>query len=141
MDEKTLAYYEKNVAYLEKTLAMDMQFHRDRFMMLLPSKAKILDLGCGSGRDLRKFKEAGFQAVGLERTRDFVEFARQYASCEVEFGDALSMPFENRSFDAVWACAVFVHFTKHEFLNALEEIKRVSKNGAEIGRASCRERV
>ncbi|MGV8287184.1 class I SAM-dependent methyltransferase, partial [Pseudomonas aeruginosa] len=48
-----------------------------------PPPYRILDFGCGPGRDLSTFRRLGHQPVGLEGTPRFVEMARADSGCEV----------------------------------------------------------
>ena len=53
-EEDTVRYYDKNAAaYFDETAHLDMSDLRRRFTDLLPEGARILDAGCGSGRDGR----------------------------------------------------------------------------------------
>lgn len=55
--DKTLEYYNKNAAeYAKSTLNVDMSNVLDEFAKGLPPGARILDLGCGYGRDSKKFE-------------------------------------------------------------------------------------
>lgn len=58
MEQKynTLEYYNKNAQlYCEQTLVGNLNENYERFLSRLPSKAYILDFGCGSGRDSKYF--------------------------------------------------------------------------------------
>ena len=56
----TLSYYNtRSASFVEHTLSADMSTTRNRFSALLPANAYILDLGCGSGRDVKGFLDAG----------------------------------------------------------------------------------
>ena len=51
---ETLLYYEKNAeSFADNTANVDMEDIRTRFLKELPESANILDLGCGSGRDMK----------------------------------------------------------------------------------------
>ena len=50
----------------------------------------ILDLGCGPGRDLRRFTELGHEAVGLDGSRKLAAMARAQTNCEVLHQDFLA---------------------------------------------------
>jgi SAM-dependent methyltransferase len=44
---------------------------------------KILDFGCGPGRDLKYFSTLGHVAVGLDGSAEFCKMAREYSGCDV----------------------------------------------------------
>ena len=97
----------------------------------------VLDVGCGTGFFCRFIAESepGACVTGLEYEKRFVEYARHEAwekHLNISFvqGDALRLPFEDESFDAV---------TSHTFLTsvsdpvkAMEEMVRVCKKGGVI---------
>jgi SAM-dependent methyltransferase len=62
---------------------------------------RILDFGCGPGRDLKVFSELGHIAVGLEGAAHFAEMARTHSGCKVWQQDFLKLDLPNKHFDAV----------------------------------------
>jgi SAM-dependent methyltransferase len=44
---------------------------------------RLLDLGCGPGRDLKAFTAMGHEAIGVDGSARFVAMARAYSGCEV----------------------------------------------------------
>ena len=70
---------------------------------------KILDLGCGPGRDLISFKRLGHHAIGLDGSEKFVVMARSHSGCEVWQQDLHSLALPSAMFDGVFANAVLFH--------------------------------
>lgn len=70
---------------------------------------RILDLGCGPGRDLIALRDLGHQAVGLEGCPEFVAMARSVSGCEVWLQDMLAPNLPAESFDGIFANAVLFH--------------------------------
>ncbi len=133
MDQSTLEYYDKNAdAYFKKTSLIDMSHFHRRFVSLCSKGSRILDIGCGCGRDLKEFKKQGFIPIGLEPSLSLKSLASLHSGCNVVQGDASYIPFSDESFDALWCCAVFVHLSQEEIEQTLHEILRVSKQGTTI---------
>lgn len=95
----------------------------ERFCSLLPPCSRILDLGCGPGRDLRIFAVAGHLPVGLEMNPLFIDMARRHG--EVIEGDIRDTArlFPPSSFGAVWAQASLVHLSTTETEKALDDLR------------------
>jgi len=99
---------------------------------------RILDAGCGHGRNLPYFLRAGFAVSAVDQSEDAIETVRAMAAkyaphlsadnFRVEAVDALT--FANESFDAVLASAV-LHFARDEahFRQMLAELWRVLARG------------
>ena len=67
----TLKYYNENAEhYCESTINGDMKEDYDKFLSILPSKAHILDFGCGSGRDSKYFLDNGYKYEDFIRAID-----------------------------------------------------------------------
>jgi SAM-dependent methyltransferase len=64
---------------------------------------KILDLGCGPGRDLKTFAELGHIAIGLEGAVHLAVMARAHSGCEVWQQDFLKLDLPDNHFDGVFA--------------------------------------
>ena len=82
-----------------------------RFASLLPPAARILDLGCGPGRDLRLFSDAGHTAIGVELNPHFVAMARHHGEVVEADIRRIGELFAPRSFSGVWAQASLVHLS------------------------------
>ena len=81
----THAFYENHAHdYFARTKDADMTALLGRFAELLPDGAVVLDVGCGSGRDLRWFAEHGYRAVGIDASEALCALARGYAGPEAE---------------------------------------------------------
>ncbi|MGO6906930.1 class I SAM-dependent methyltransferase, partial [Rhizobium ruizarguesonis] len=103
-DQKTIRFYEKEASrYAAATAVHSMNEQMDRLTKFLPSKALILDLGCGGGRDLANFSRRGFNAIGLDAASELAKIAGMISGCPVVVGDLLQLPFAEGTFDAVWA--------------------------------------
>jgi len=104
------------------------------FCSLLAPKSKILDVGCGSGRDSNIFYKKGFSVVGIDISENLLALARQYYS-GIEFieADMTLLPFENNIFDGLWVHASLLHLTEEsDIQKALSEFSRVTKSGGAI---------
>ncbi|MFC1875128.1 GtrA family protein [Chloroflexota bacterium] len=96
---------------------------------LVPEESYVLDIGCGSSPILSKYK-----GVGIDSNRDKIEFMKSHlgdtGQCKYLVGNALSLPFENNSFDAVLCIEVIEHLKNPD--SVIAEIMRVTKPNAKI---------
>jgi SAM-dependent methyltransferase len=90
--------------------------------ILVPAPYKILDFGCGPGRDLKTFTAAGHTAVGLDGSVRFVEMARAYSGCEVWQQDFVALDLPTSRFDGVYANAVLFHVPSHALPSVLRNL-------------------
>jgi 2-polyprenyl-3-methyl-5-hydroxy-6-metoxy-1,4-benzoquinol methylase len=124
-----VTYYDANAAeYCAATLNIDMNAIRSRFLSNVPAGARILDAGCGSGRDTVAFLRDGYSVKAFDGSAKMAECASIYSgqTCEVlRFQD---MAFD-REFDAVWSCAALLHVPKAEMRDVLERIIHSLKLG------------
>ena len=94
----------------------------ERFLSLIPSGGTIIDIGCGSGRDVKKFSERGFRVTGIDFSPSMIEIAKRNApKATFKNIDMHSLDLED-TFDAAWANASLLHISKARFLEVLEKI-------------------
>jgi SAM-dependent methyltransferase len=90
---------------------------------------KILDFGCGPGRDLKTFAELGHIAIGLEGAVHLAVMARAHSGCEVWEQDFLKLDLPDNHFDGVFANAALFHVPSQELPRVLLELKASLKPG------------
>jgi SAM-dependent methyltransferase len=128
----TLGYYNQHAdSFWEGTRDHDVSQNRHALLEQLHGQApfRILDFGCGPGRDLKFFRNMGHQAVGLEGAERFVEFARGYSGCEVWLQDFLSLQLPPEYFDGIFANASLFHVPSQELPRVLQELWAALKPG------------
>ncbi len=111
----------------------------DHFLMPLLEKEagsrgfdRILDIGCGSGLQLRRLQRLGREVLGFDISVGLVEKARQkfrrYPHIKLFVADATRIPLDDASVDCVSSYGeVFSHISNVE--GALAEAGRVLKPG------------
>jgi SAM-dependent methyltransferase len=122
-------YDEHAEEYFEKTVHANLAPLYERFLPRVPHRGRILDVGCGSGRDLKAFKSRGYRPFGIDASSKLVRLAREYSGVECEVGRLQDIAYAGE-FDAVWACASLLHLPKSELGEALKRLRRaLVKNG------------
>jgi SAM-dependent methyltransferase len=109
---RTLEHYERNAqAFLEGTRDHDVSQNIAALLDAIEGTPpfRILDLGCGPGRDLRAFKALGHEPVGLDGSAHFVEMAQNWSGCTVLHQDFVALDLPPASFDGVFANASLFH--------------------------------
>lgn len=124
-------YYQENFFdYHRETFSVDSSFYLNSFAARLPEGASILDVGCGSGRDLLWLKKRGFQVAGLERSAGLAALARENAGCKVIEGDFETYDFRGVDVDAILASGSLVHIPHGHFSKVIRNIQRaLVRNG------------
>ncbi|MEX6502040.1 class I SAM-dependent DNA methyltransferase [Pseudomonas zhanjiangensis] len=90
---------------------------------------RILDFGCGPGRDLRTFKALGHEPIGLDGCPRFVEMARQDSGCQVWQQDFLALELPPTYFDGVFANASLFHIPSQALPRVLGQLHATLKPG------------
>ncbi|HEX7700907.1 MAG TPA: class I SAM-dependent methyltransferase, partial [Kofleriaceae bacterium] len=92
--KRTLRHYEANAeSFWEGTRDHDVSQNIDAFLSAItdPPPFRILELGCGPGRDLKTFAARGHEPIGLDGCARFVEMARVVSGCDVWLQDFLEL--------------------------------------------------
>jgi SAM-dependent methyltransferase len=125
----THEYYESHAAeYFEATYKVDLQSLCDTMCRYLEPPASILDLGCGSGRDILYFARRGFHVVGLDYSFQLLNLARALSGQPVVQADIRAIPFRDESFNAVWAVASLLHLNRERNAEVLVRIRKLLKS-------------
>ncbi len=123
----TIGHYESSaLSFWEGTKDHDVTQNRQALLDALPPRKglRILDLGCGPGRDLVAFKALGHEPTGLDGSPSFCEMARRLSGCEALNQNFLELDLAPASFDGVFANASLFHTPRQELPRVLGELKR-----------------
>lgn len=132
---RTLAHYQANAqAFWAGTRDHDVSQNIQVLLNALPVSGalEILDLGCGPGRDLKRFQELGHNAVGIDGCAAFVDMARQHANCPVWQQDLLALDLPTQRFDGVFANAVLFHVPRTHIGAVLTQIHNSLRPGGAL---------
>ncbi len=134
---ETIEYYDRNADdYIRSTRDIDFHAVQDRFLLAVaaafpdrPEKTiRLLDFGCGSGRDSDYFLRRGFSVSALDGSEVFCRRASELTGIPVrrqlfeEFSD------EN-AFEGIWCCASLLHVRRDALPNVLRALERALTAG------------
>ncbi len=122
LSESTNDFYESHAReYFDRTVSANLSSVYDQFLKFVTPNGRILDLGCGSGRDLKAMRDRGFKPVGIDASLSLAKLAAEFSGAH-----CLTMRFEDfeveQPFDAVWACASLIHIPKTNLSSILNRI-------------------
>ena len=116
-------YYQKKYkSYHEKTFAIDPSDFLAPLVERLTAGAIVLDVGCGSGRDLLWMKKKGFDVIGFDRSSGLVEIAMENVGCKVIEGDFETYDFSVIYADAIMLIGAMVHIPYDRFSDVFRNI-------------------
>lgn len=128
----TIDYYNKNAeSYYLSTIDADFSEAYDRFLQYVPENGSIIDIGCGSGRDVKAFCDMGYRAIGLDASPELAAEAEKQLGIEVIVGDMAEW-IADEPFDGVWCCAALLHLHEEEAERFLRNLQRNVKRGGII---------
>ena len=126
MTNKTLDYYNQNAeSFIQGTVSVDFKETQDKFLQLLSGK-KVLDFGCGSGRDTKYFIESGYAVTAIDGSEELCKSASAYTGIQVKH-----MLFQDLDevdcYDGIWACSSILHLPKEELKIVTQKMSRALK--------------
>ena len=132
----TITYYDKfSREYAARTMNTDvcefMKGFYKEFTKHMMMGNRILDAGCGPGRDTRFFIESGYTVVSIDPSAEMARLCNEYphSYClQVGFGDINFV----EEFDGVWACASILHLSFEDAKKAISKLATALKPGGVI---------
>lgn len=129
---RTITHYRRFAdAYREGTWDHDVSQNIAALLGAIESAPphRILDLGCGPGRDLVTLRSLGHEPTGLDACPEFVDMARRLATGEVWLQDMLALDLPAGRFDGVFANAVLFHVPSRVLPDVLDALWATLKSG------------
>jgi len=122
---RTLSHYETGAeSFWEGTRGHDVSQNLQALLGALPPQTglRILDLGCGPGRDLLTLRDLGHAPVGLDGCAAFVKMAREHSGCEVMEQSFFELALPSAAFDGIFANASLFHVPRATLPRVLREL-------------------
>jgi SAM-dependent methyltransferase len=130
--QTTLKHYERTAEqFFAGTIDHDVSQNIAALLDAIEAEApyRLLDLGCGPGRDLKAFKAMGHVPVGVDGSARFVEMARAYSGCEAWHQDFVKLDLPADFFDGVYANASLFHVPSAALPKVLNDLHAALKPG------------
>jgi SAM-dependent methyltransferase len=125
----TIDYYNRNAEHFSKeTVHADMSELYKPFLAHIPLNGRILDAGCGSGRDSLFFIQHGYQVEAFDASSKMCDLASRLIGQSVHLKTFDEVEWRS-AFDGIWACASLVHVCRASIDNVLERLCRALKSG------------
>jgi SAM-dependent methyltransferase len=120
----TIAYYDQNASsFASQTADVDLTPLYDRFLRHVVPGGRILDAGCGVGRDALAFSRRGHEVVAFDGSEEMVRLTRERVGSRIPVH---LMRFEEvawySEFDGVWSCASLLHVPLASFAGVANRI-------------------
>jgi SAM-dependent methyltransferase len=106
---------------IKRILFLELRTHDPKFSR----SGRILDIGCGSGEFLYKYKKRGWQTKGIEVNKTAASLGNKIANLDIYPGSLMQANFENSYFDYVRSNHSFEHITNPQ--EVLREVHRILK--------------
>jgi SAM-dependent methyltransferase len=138
-EQTTRKSYNGMASAWASTLSEDFwKQHYKKFKKFL-SSGKIVDLGCGNGRDAYWLSNMGYKVVGVDISKEMVRLSK-VKNPELEFfvKSFYELDFAKKSFEGFWAANSLLHIPKRNIAGVLKNIAFILKSGA-IGFISLKE--
>ncbi len=126
--KNTVEHYDKQADeffYRNANTIYDKEY--DIFFNLLSKGSKLVDIGCGIGRDAKKLV-GNYEYLGIDASKSMLEIARKNVKeGSFQLGDFYHLDFPQGAFDGFWAAASLLHVPKDEIVSVLKAIKGILK--------------
>ena len=125
----SVEFYNQNAQqFFSSTVEVDSTSLLDQFVPYLPQGGLVLDAGCGSGRDSKRFLDMGYQIDAFDASAPLAALAEELLNQSVTV-----TTFENftssKRYDGIWACASLLHVTRESLPETFAHLAKMLKCG------------
>ena len=128
MDQQTVNYYSENAQAVAARYESVVSNLSESFQVAFKANSKLLDIGCGSGRDLALLLVLGHDCFGLDATPELVDLSQkvhpELKGRVVQSALPTFDPPFGGQFDGILCSAVLMHIPEDQLVPAALSIKR-----------------
>ncbi|MCB1144911.1 MAG: methyltransferase domain-containing protein [Leptospiraceae bacterium] len=138
MDRQTIDYYNQNAEVLYHTYQSVQEGGvQNYFQEAFPdAKSKILDIGSGSGRDLKKLLELGYDAYGIDGSEELIRQAKEKNPILLDRIVHSYFPLKenifSNKFDGILFAAILMHIPRESLFDSVYSLKALLKEGGKV---------
>jgi SAM-dependent methyltransferase len=122
-------YYNRNAqAFIDSSIDADVRDLYDKFLPDIPAGGRILDAGCGAGRDTLAFRGLGYLVDAFDASEEMVKYSRSLTDVDVKLDTFMSFDSET-DYDGIWACASLLHVPRTELASTIKKLFTHLKDG------------
>lgn len=126
---KTIDYYNKHAEeFTASTFEADMESLYQPFLVELQEGARILDVGCGPGRDTLAFKNKGYQVDAIDYSEELVKKASRLTGIPIKLKSFYEVD-DYEAYDGIWACASLLHCERSRLAEVIGKLISALKPG------------
>ena len=128
IDPATYEFYQSGAPFFSASSACGPSRHLDAFLDRLSPGARVLELGCGTGRDAARIAERGFDIDATDGIPAMVVKANErhdIGARVMQFGELSA----TNAYDAVWAHACLLHCPRAQLPGVLSRIHAALRPG------------
>ncbi len=134
MQVNTISYYEENAKSLISCYeSADVSEVQKLLLTTFEIKAKLLEIGCGSGRDVSFLTKNGFNVIAIDGSKNMIEEAKKIHPelSKKLFHKTLPNNLDfDKTFDGIYSIATLMHLSENDLKNTLSKIYNLlNENG------------
>lgn len=121
----TWDYYDANAkSYYNNTINVDMSEFYESFCAELSPGARVLDAGCGSGRDVAAFQTMGYEVDAFDASEEMVKLAKERTG--ISAVQATFTEYQAPSpYAGIWSCASLLHLPYEDLPHVLSKLSEM----------------
>lgn len=122
-------YYDVNgQSFFNRSVGLDVTPLHEAFLAYIPAGGRILDAGCGSGRDTKVFAERGYQVTAFDASETMARLASEFTGLPVAQMRFEDVAYESE-FDGIWTAATLLHVPRKNLDEAFSRLLKALKVG------------
>lgn len=103
-----------------------------KFIDTIPDNSKVLDVGCGNGKNMTYIKNKSINVIGVDFSEKLLEICEKKLLNVVK-ADVRNLPFDDDTFDYVISIAVIHHLSTEKYRQkSINEMLRVCKSNGKV---------